>query len=83
MNEFRIRTINHPVKSPDLNIIENIWSDFKRRVEERGPHTIREMEAYSQEEWKKTPIQLVQNCILTMPKWIRKVCDLKGASLKV
>jgi DDE superfamily endonuclease/Transposase len=43
-----------PPHSPDLNPIENLWADLKRRVESRFPHSIPELKQIVTEEWENT-----------------------------
>jgi transposase len=38
-----IQLIDVPPYSPDINPIENLWSDMNRRVESRFAHTIDEL----------------------------------------
>lgn len=48
-----------PAQSPDLNIIESVWSRLKNAVYVRQPTTLQELETYLEQEWKKlTPADL-------------------------
>ena len=42
---------NWPPNSPDINIIENVWSLLKKRVFQRHPKNIEELWAFCQEEF--------------------------------
>jgi DDE superfamily endonuclease len=43
-----------PPYSPDLNPIENLWNDLKRRVEKRNARDMAELEQHVKEEWSLT-----------------------------
>jgi transposase len=49
-----IDCIDFPSHSPDLNPIENLWADLKRRVELRWPSSITELMEILSEEWEAT-----------------------------
>ena len=70
--------LDWPSCSPDLNSIENIWSILKRRVEQRNPTTVDELEQIAKEEWVQIPDQFIQNSILSMEKRINELLDAKG-----
>lgn len=76
--EKKITVLDWPSCSPDLNPIENIWSILKRRVEERNPTTVDELEQIAKEEWVQIPDQFIQNSILSMEKRINELLDAKG-----
>ncbi len=48
----KIRTVVWPPKSPDLNLIENLWGIMKHRVQCRRPSTPVELEAFCKQEWR-------------------------------
>jgi transposase len=49
-----IDCIDFPPYSPDLNPIENLWADLKRRVELRCPCDSTELKQFLTEEWTAT-----------------------------
>ena len=48
---------NWPPNSPDINIIENVWSLLKKRVFQRHPKNIEELWAFRQEEFERIPLE--------------------------
>jgi hypothetical protein len=49
-----VQCIDFPPYSPDLNPIENIWADLKRRIERRHACTVAELEVHLGVEWEAT-----------------------------
>jgi transposase len=56
-----VQQLDFPPYSPDLNPIENLWADLKRRVEKRNARDIEQLEHDVREEWSRTsPIFLAR-----------------------
>lgn len=62
-----VNCIDFPPLSPDLNPIENLWADLKRRVEHRRARTIEELERHLGEEWEATDPTLLASLAHSMP----------------
>lgn len=77
----RMLLIKWPANSPDLNLIENLWSVLEQRVWERNPKTMVELKQYSEEEWKNIPVSVLKNLVNSMKIRIRTVIYLKGATI--
>ena len=73
-----IQLIDFPPYSPDLNPIENLWSDLARRVEQFQCETMEELQDIVAEEWKKTSKQLLRKLAKSMPARCQAVIDAKG-----
>jgi hypothetical protein len=69
-----------PAQSPDLNIIEPLWSVLETRVRNRFPHptSLKQFEDVLQEEWYKIPLQAVQNLYESIPRRTAAVLKAKG-----
>ena len=81
-NEFLDRevpkTIDWPPNSPNHNLMENMWSILKRRVEKRKPSDIDELETFIHEEWQKVDIHIVNNLIGSMKTRCLMIIDSGG-----
>lgn len=78
LNNNNITLLNWPSCSPDLNIIENVWSLLKRGINKRKPKNIDELEKYINEEWNKIDQQTIKNLFDGMPKRIAQVIERNG-----
>jgi hypothetical protein len=77
-----IQNLDFPPYSPDLNPIEHVWSDLKRRVESRNPHNIQDLKLKIVDEWNKTSPTLCCKLVSTMRKRCEKVIANHGFRTK-
>lgn len=70
--------IDFPPLSPDLNPIENMWADLKRRVEQRRARTMEELEQHLKEEWEATSPTLLASLAHSMPARLAAVRANEG-----
>ena len=90
--ENRVPIMQWPPQSPDLNPIENLWTDFKvrfhKRFEELFSYASKSMEAryrYSevlQEVWYSQGMEMVEALIESMPRRCAAVIEAKGGWTK-
>jgi transposase len=57
LQEVGISVMRWPARSPDLNPIEHLWDDLKRRVRARdsAPTTLQELQDAALEKWDRIP----------------------------
>jgi transposase len=67
-----------PPYSPDLNPIENLWADLKKRVEKRNANTVEELEAAVKLEWAATDKQLCSKLVASMPNRLARLLEYQG-----
>ena len=61
LNANNVNVVKFPPKSPDLNIIENVWYELNRCEEQTAiPTTLNQMRAKVLYEWNNLPQNYVQ-----------------------
>src|SRR4051812_33899520 len=77
-----ITKMDYPPRSPDINIVENVWNDVKLRVEKRNPNTEAELKLFWQQEWDKTDKNFVIRLAHAMPARCQEIIKAKGGHIK-
>ena len=49
----KVKVLEWPSQSPDLNLIDNLWAELKKRVRTRRPTNLTQLHQLCQEEWAK------------------------------
>lgn len=80
--EKHIRVIRPPAKSPDLNVIENVWPMLMLELQKLGPQTAKTLEKSIKKAWSKISQISIQNCVLSMPHRLDLVVKSKGEAIK-
>ncbi len=68
LHRRRVQLLNWPACSPDLSPIENIWHIIKRKIRQRRPQTLQQLETYIRQEWDQIPTPKLQKLITSMPR---------------
>ncbi len=74
----RVRMLNWPTCSPDLSPIDNIWRIIKRKIRQRRPQTLQQLETYIRQEWDQIPTPKLQKRITSMPRRLQTVLKRRG-----
>ena len=73
---------NWPPQSPDLSIIENLWSYLKVKVMKRCPKTVSEFCQYAIEEYSHIPTDYVQTLYCSISNQLKMVVRNEGYHTK-
>jgi hypothetical protein len=73
-----IDLIDWPAWSPDLNPIENLWNDLKRRVYAHHAQTMEELEHWIGIEWQATDLNFISHICRSMPHRLQLLLENQG-----
>ena len=73
----KVKVLEWPSPSLDLNPVENLWAELKKRVQARRPTNLTPLHQLCQEEWAKIHPTYCGN-----PKCLTKVKQFKGNATK-
>lgn len=77
-----IEVMDWPALSPDLNPIEHIWDELKKRVRSRSPppENIQSLKAAVVEEWEVIPQETIQKLIRSMQNRLQETIRVRGGN---
>lgn len=76
--ETNTRVLSWPSQSPDLNPIENLWSDLKKRLSKEVFKNKEDLWEKTQKIWYEIPVDTCQKLISSMPTRVEKVVKTRG-----
>jgi len=76
--EKRVRLMEWPSYSPDLNPLENVWGYLKKEIAKKRPRTLVELEEALQELWNTLSNEYLRALISSVPKRVRLVIEKNG-----
>ncbi len=82
LKKLRVKVMDWPSVSPDLNPIEHLWGILKWKVEERKVSNIHQLRDVVMEEWKRTPVVTCEALVNSMPKRVKVVLENNGGHTK-
>ncbi len=82
MKKNRVKVIQWPSMSPDLNPIEHLWGILKRQVEHHSPSSIQSLKEVILEEWKKIDLAKCRQLVHSMPRRLGAVIKNHGGHTK-
>jgi len=80
LEQKKVRLLDWPSRSPDLNPMENLWSELSRRVYAHGRQyrSKVELEAAIHAEWANIPLSTLRNLTNSMKNRIFEVIMAQG-----
>ena len=79
----KIRILDWPGNSPDLNPIENLWSILKDKVSKKQPTSAKMLEQAIKEVWvRELSNEYCQSLVESMPRRLEAVIKAKGGPTK-
>ncbi len=78
LKKNRVKVIQWPSMSPDLNPIEHLWGILKRQVEHHSPSSIQSLKEVILEEWKKIDLAKCRQLVHFMPRRLGAVINNHG-----
>lgn len=84
LQDVGIRTMDWPARSPDLNPIEHLWDQLKRKVRARNPApaTRSDLQAALSEEWDAIQQNVVKKLIRSMKNRLEAAIKARGGNTK-
>ena len=82
LKDSKVKVLEWPSQSPDLNPIENLWAELKKRVRARRPKNLTQLHQLCQEEWAKIHPTYCGKLVEGYPKRLTKVKQFKGNATK-
>jgi len=79
---LNLRSLGLPPNSPDLNVIEGVWSIWKDKVARRQPLSLAELTEVGLEEWRNITVEEIRTLIRSMPSRIEAIYTMKGGHTK-
>ena len=82
LKRLKVKVMDWPSMSPDLNPIEHLWGILKRKVEVRKVSNICQLRDIVMEEWKSIPVATCEALVNSMPRRVKAVPDNDGRLTK-
>lgn len=78
--EEKVKKLDWPAQSPDLNPIEHIWDELERRIKmrTRKPSSFADLSFALTEEWSQIPVETYRKLVESMPSRVKEVIKAKG-----
>lgn len=78
----RIKCLDWPPQSPDLNPIENLWSILDEKIDKTGVTNKENYFAALKRTWEELDEKYLQNLVESIPRRLQTVIEAKGSHTK-
>ena len=82
LKRLRVKVMDWPSMSPNLNPIEHLWGILKRKVEVCKVSNICQLSDVVMEEWKSIPVVTCEALVNSTPRRVKAVLDNDGGHTK-
>jgi len=82
LEDKKIKKINWPPQSPDMNLIESVWNELKFRLRGKVYRNKNKLWNDLQREWKLISKEYIRNLYYSLPQRIVKLKHVKGKHTK-
>uniref|UniRef100_A0AAZ3S559 Tc1-like transposase DDE domain-containing protein n=1 Tax=Oncorhynchus tshawytscha TaxID=74940 RepID=A0AAZ3S559_ONCTS len=82
LKDYKVKVLEWPSQSSDLNPIDNLWAELKKCVRARRPANLTQLHQLSQEEWAKIHPIYCGKLVEGYPKHLTLVKQFKGNATK-
>ena len=82
LKDNEVKVLEWPSQSPDLNPIEHLWAELKKRVRARRPTNLTQLHQLCQEEWANIHPTYCGKLVEVYPKHLTQVKQFKGNATK-
>ena len=82
LKDNKVKVMEWPSQSPDLNPIEHLWSELKKCVRARRPTNLTQLHHLCQEEWAKIDPTYCGKLVEGYLKHLTQVKQFKGNTTK-
>ena len=82
LKRLRVKVMDWPSMSPDLNPIEHLWGILKRKVEVCKVSNTCQLRDVIMEEWKSIPVATCEALVNSMPRRVKAALDNDGGHTK-
>ena len=82
LKDNKVKVLEWHLQSPDLNPIENLWAELKKRMRARRPTNLTQLHQLCQEEWAKIHPIYCGKLVEGYPKRLTQVKQFKGNATK-
>ena len=82
LKDNKVKVLEWPSQSANLNPIENVWAELKKCVRARRPRNLTQLHQFYQEEWAKIHPTSCGKLVEGYPKHLTQVKKIKGNATK-